>query len=85
MPGYVNNHFMQRFGGAIMISLISDFSEALAKQNSDNNSQITFNNSQKASQDMATETLKNTINIPPTLYKNQGEELIGALMPPFVL
>ena len=24
---------------------------------------------------MATEALKNTINIPPTLYKNQGEQV----------
>ena len=36
---------------------------------------ITFENTSENSQDMASTALENTINIPPTLYKNQGERL----------
>lgn len=74
LPGYVDNHFMQRFGGAILISMISDFSEAATRRSS-NNSQINFSNTSQGAQDMATEALKNTIDIPPTLYKNQGDSV----------
>jgi type IV secretion system protein VirB10 len=76
VPGYVDTHFWERFGGAIMMSLIQDAgsttSNILAK-NTDTT--ITLNNTAGASQALAVETLKNTVNIPPTLYKNQGERV----------
>lgn len=69
VPGYVDTHFWKRFGGAIMLSLIQDFSQALANRQRDSmNSGPTYNNSQQAAQDMASEALRNSINIPPTLY-----------------
>lgn len=71
----VNYHFWQRFGGAIMISLISDLSNNLnnrQKSTSDNNNTVTYENSTTAAQEMATEALKNSINIPPTGTVNQG-------------
>ena len=72
----VDHHFWQRFGGAVMISLISDFAEGVNRRQSRNNGQqITFENSTDAAQDMATEALKNSINIPPTGYINHGSLL----------
>ena len=71
----VNYHFWQRFGGAIMISLISDLSDNLSnrqKSTSGNNNTITYENSSEAAQQMATEALRNSINIPPTGTVNQG-------------
>ena len=71
IEGYVDTHFWKRFGGAIMLSLIQDFSQRIvANQNQGfnaNNGQ-NYNNTTKASQDMSSEALRNSINIPPTLY-----------------
>lgn len=74
VPGYVDNHFWQRFGGALMLSLVDDVASGLTS-NSGGNSQFNFNSTGDATQNMAAEALKNTINIPPTLYKNQGEQV----------
>ena len=54
-----------------MISLISDLSKNLNSRNKGDNS-ITFETSSTAAEEMATEALKNSINIPPTGYVNQG-------------
>ncbi len=76
LPGYVDAHFFQRFGGAILLSLIQDAGAAGANAlSSQSDTTITLNNTSGASQTLALEALKNTINIPPTLYKNQGDRL----------
>lgn len=72
IPGYVDTHFWQRFGGAIMLSLIKDFSQAYSQRvaNSSNTAATAaqpYSNTQQATQDMAAEALRNSINIPPTL------------------
>ncbi|MDO4997328.1 MAG: type IV secretion system protein VirB10 [Neisseria sp.] len=70
---YVNYHFWQRFGGALLISLIGDVADSLNNSsNRGNNNNITYENSTEAAQQMATEALKNSINIPPTGTINQG-------------
>ncbi|MFT4438684.1 TrbI/VirB10 family protein [Caballeronia sp. 15715] len=72
IPAYVDEHFWQRFKGALMVSLIGDFGQALANKATGSGQTITFSNSSNATQDVAAETLRNTINIPPTAYSNQG-------------
>jgi type IV secretion system protein VirB10 len=77
VPGDVDNHFMERFGGAIMVSLISDLTSFLiARENSGSSSSggtsFTLNNTTQGSQNMATEVLRNSINIPPTLRTLPG-------------
>lgn len=75
---HVNYHFWQRFGGAVLISLINDFSNSLNNRNnrtSGNNNNITYENSSETAQEMATEALRNSINIPPTGTINQGTVL----------
>ena len=76
LPGYIDTHFWERFGGAIMLSLIDDFARYATNETSNGDNTINFSSTSSATSDMATEALKNTINIPPTLYKNQGE-MIG--------
>ena len=67
-------HFWQRFGGAIMISLIGDLGDYYSNRaNNSGGDRITFENSSEAAQDMATEALKNSINIPPTGFINHGK------------
>ncbi|KND60583.1 Inner membrane protein of type IV secretion of T-DNA complex, TonB-like, VirB10 [Candidatus Burkholderia verschuerenii] len=78
-PGYVDTHFWQRFGGAIMLSVLGDAGEAAIayaqNSRSGGNTNIGLGNTQNTTNEMATEALRNTINIPPTLYKNQGDRV----------
>lgn len=72
---YVKYHFWRRFGGALMISMIGDAGDAFSnRQNrpSGSNNHISYENTTEAAQQMATEALKNSINIPPTGTINQG-------------
>lgn len=75
LPGWVDNHFWQRFGGALMLSLIDDVARYATQNTGNNSGQINFSSTGESTQNMAAEALKNTINIPPTLYKNQGEQV----------
>lgn len=73
VDGYVETHFWKRFGGAMMLSLVDDFAAYVATNGGNNVNN--FESSSDAAQQMATEALKHTINIPPTFYKNQGERV----------
>jgi len=78
VPGYINFHFWQRFGGALMLSLVDDLARGLSTIGSSTNGgqqNLNFSGTADATQSMAAEAIKNTINIPPTLYKNQGEQV----------
>ncbi|QIE29043.1 type IV secretion system protein VirB10 [Caballeronia sp. SBC2] len=76
LEAYVDNHFWDRFGGAIMVSLIGDFGQAASNRSlGSGNNQIQFSNTSSAGQSLADDTLKNTVDIPPTAYSNQGSAL----------
>lgn len=68
--GWVDGHFWQKFGAALMLTAIDGAfslgSSALSKNGSTN---LSFSGGQNAA-DIA---LQNSINIQPTLKKNQGE------------
>ncbi len=68
--GWVDTHFFERFGAAILMSLVKD---GLTIAKSNNTSSVTIGGG--GSDQLATEILKNTVNIPPTLYINQGEHI----------
>ena len=76
IPGVVDTHFWRRFGGAIMLSLIKDFAQAYTQRIANNGSSGTsvavqpYGNTTQATQDMAAEALRSSINIPPTLVVN---------------
>ncbi|EHV2051920.1 TrbI/VirB10 family protein [Salmonella enterica] len=74
VDGWIDSHFGERFGGALMVGMIPDIgawaSNSAGKK--DRNTDYT-ENSRQAMAEMAKTTLENSINIPPTLYKNQGE------------
>lgn len=72
-PILVDNHIMQRFGGAVLLSLIGDIGQALSNQASQGEGTIRLTTSSKAGQDLASRTLESTINIPPTGYGQQGD------------
>jgi type IV secretion system protein VirB10 len=58
-----------------MLSLVDDVASGLTQGGGSGGGQFNFNSTGDATSDMAAEALKSTINIPPTLYKNQGEQV----------
>lgn len=75
VDGWIDTHFWDRFGGAMMLGMIPDAMQGLnnvAKDNKDNQTDYTANSSQAFSE-IAKQAFANSVNIPPTLYKNQGE------------
>src|SRR5690606_7768740 len=70
--GSIDNHFWQRFGGAILMSIVSDASKYAFEQFADG-TQVDTGETEGATRSAAAIALENSINIPPTLYKNQGE------------
>ena len=71
LPGEVNRHFFERFGAAILISVIDGAVQSAVS--SRGGSAVIVNPS--TSQDVMTEVLKGTINIPPTITKAQGDRI----------
>lgn len=75
LPAYVDTHFWTRFGGAMMVSLISDAGQALssiAANAGTSSNGVQFNNTTNSAGQVASETLRNTINVPPTAYSKYG-------------
>ncbi|NSZ10060.1 MULTISPECIES: type IV secretion system protein VirB10 [Agrobacterium] len=72
--GKIDNHFWDRFGGAILMSVVGDASKyAFSRLNE--NSEFETSETENATKDASAIALENSINIPPTLYKNQGEQV----------
>lgn len=72
--GFVDTHFWKRFGGAILLSVIDDVGNYISAQANDSDS-ISFGGTSDAAESTTSIALKNSINIPPTLHKNQGEHI----------
>jgi type IV secretion system protein VirB10 len=69
LDGKVDRHFLQRFGSALLLSIIGVGGELLAAQS--NSSQIVINSSGEA-YGIAQAALEGSVNIPPTIRIPQG-------------
>lgn len=69
--GEIDNHFFERFGGALLLSIVNDAGQIAASRLSQANVQV--NSIQNSGQSAAAIATEQSINIPPTLYKTQGE------------
>jgi type IV secretion system protein VirB10 len=77
LPGRVNNRWWERFGSAILLSVIQgglQTGTALAA-NSGSGGGTFFNSFQANGTNMSDTALQATINIPPTLEKDQGDNV----------
>lgn len=78
IDGYIDTHFGERFGNAILLSLVGDFGSWAAQQgnrSSNGGTSISFDNTRQGAQDIVGKVLEKSIDIPPTLYKLQGEHI----------
>jgi type IV secretion system protein VirB10 len=79
VDGYYDAHFWERFGGALMFSLVDvagNVAGAALGGSSGGNGSINssiYQPGMNAGQQAASIALENSINIPPTITKNQGE------------
>jgi type IV secretion system protein VirB10 len=73
LPGEVNRHFWQRFGAAMLVSVIDGAVQAAVQSSRGSSGTVVVNPS--ASQDVLTEILKNTVGIPPTVIKRNGDRI----------
>jgi type IV secretion system protein VirB10 len=90
LTGEVDEHYFQRFGSSILLSIVGGGSAFLAGLNTSGQSvtvgsgtavglQAQTQAQQTASQtfsDLANQALKDSINIPPTIYVDQGTRII---------
>jgi type IV secretion system protein VirB10 len=82
LPGGVDNHWWERIGAAFLLSSFQDFmalERTKAQASSANGGTVVSTNGTNtvdASQSLAREVLKTTINIPPTIYKHRGDEIM---------
>lgn len=77
ISGDVDNHWMQRIGAAVMLSLVGDAiayktAQESSRNNSGGSSTIVLPNTSRQAETLAGKILDKTINIPPTMSRNQG-------------
>ncbi|HHR6217223.1 TPA: VirB10/TraB/TrbI family type IV secretion system protein [Providencia alcalifaciens] len=75
IEGWIDTHFSDRFLGSMMLGMIPDTMQGVnnvAKGNKDNQTDYTAN-SREAFADLAKTSFDNSVNIPPTMYLNQGD------------
>ncbi|MBT2320791.1 type IV secretion system protein VirB10 [Variovorax paradoxus] len=78
LPGFVDTHFWDRFGAAILISVIDGTMQAIAGHHQSGTNVGSGGGvvlGPQGSRDVITEVLRSTVSIPPTVIKNQGERI----------
>jgi len=79
IDGDVDNHWGERIGAALLLALTHDAIGYLASRGGSSTGTVMFQNTQQTGNDMADKVLSSTINIPPTLNKNQGADFLIVL------
>ncbi|ACM39664.1 MULTISPECIES: type IV secretion system protein VirB10 [Rhizobium/Agrobacterium group] len=73
LRGTVDNHFWKRFSGAMLLSVVQGAVQAASSYAGNSAGGTSFNSFQNNGEQAADTALRATINIPPTLTKNQGD------------
>lgn len=74
IPGIVNRHLLERFGSAILVSIIDDLAKAASQRIADQKGRglVVGDSSTREISNMAEKTLDESINIPTTLTVKPG-------------
>ncbi|MCZ4093204.1 type IV secretion system protein VirB10 [Sinorhizobium psoraleae] len=73
LAGTVDNHFLERVGGAMLLSAVQGAFQAASGYAGSSGAGTSINSFQGNGQQTADTLLRASINIPPTLKKNQGD------------
>jgi type IV secretion system protein VirB10 len=72
LPGEVNRHFWDRFGAAILLTVVNGAVQGAVNSKNSSGSLVI---SPSTSTDVMTEVLRGTVNIAPTVTKAQGDRI----------
>ena len=72
LPGEVNRHFWDRFGAAILLTVINGAVQGAVNSQNSSGSVVV---SPATSTDVMSEVLRSTVSIPPTVTKAQGDRI----------
>ncbi|QAU23386.1 TrbI/VirB10 family protein [Dyella sp. M7H15-1] len=79
VDGKISYHFWQRFGAALLVSLVDDLSQyeqaKQAQNNGNGGTSLSLGNTTQTGNTAAGIIVQNTVNIPPTLDKAQGSHI----------
>lgn len=75
VDGAIDHHFWDRLGNAILLSLLGDLGDWASNQGNKGDGNIRFDNTREGGQEVVAKILEHSLDIPPTLYKNQGERV----------
>lgn len=78
LTGGVDNHWFERIGSAFLLSTIQDTIqyEIAAQQANGGGQTLVLGNTAQAGDSMAQKVLDSTVNIAPTIYKNEGDRAV---------
>jgi type IV secretion system protein VirB10 len=84
VQGHVDNRWGQRLGPALFLSVFSDAARALiqGRDNNDNNTVVIGTGALTTGDRLAQEALRQTMNIPSILTKNQGDTVFIETLSP---
>ncbi|APO68895.1 type IV secretion system protein VirB10 1 [Rhizobium gallicum] len=71
IDGFVDTHWWERFGSAILLSIVGDATSYASSRLQEGD--VEAQNTTNAGQQAAAIAVEQSINIPPTLLKNQGD------------
>jgi len=73
LPGDVERHFWERFGAAMLISVVNGVVQAGVQAANHSGGAVVY--APSTSQDVMTEVLRGTVNIAPTIVKHNGDRV----------
>jgi type IV secretion system protein VirB10 len=73
LPGQVERHFWERFGAAMLISIVNGAVQAGVQAANHSGGAVIY--APSTSQDIVTGVLKDTVGIPPTVIKRNGDRI----------
>ena len=73
--GWVDTHFMERFGAAILMSFVKDGITYLSQRGGGSDNTYIYSGSGTGGEKIVEKMLESTINMPPTITINQGEHI----------
>ena len=73
LPGEVERHFWERFGAAMLISVVNGAVQAGVQAANHSGGAVVY--APTTSQDVMTEVLRSTVNIAPTVIKHNGDRI----------
>jgi len=75
LPGTVIRHFWDRFGAALLISVVDGAIQTAVAAESRGSNGTTVQLDPESGRDVLTEVLRSTVGVPPTVVKRNGDRI----------